>query len=273
MKPGFPNDATPFSSPASLRSRGRRRDAYFPLLLVAIFALLACQKPHPSAPAPETLRADGPSPAQRRAEEAKWLARYPEVATRDGPTLIVRHDGAEVARYVDDPKGCNPYSVSKVIRLYDQASGGLQPVAEVTCRFGPIDNRYLVLPSSDKYTVRDDVTASPDGRMLAMADNALGPTGGQFALIDWPSLTRVAVFKAGCRDIAWRDAGHIDAVCWHNDGSSPHDPDDSRSVVFTAELTRGADGRWTMTGTRFVGGAAGHALPRLAGETPPPDRP
>ena len=223
---------------------------------------------------------DGPSPAQRRAIEAKWLAQYPDVATRDGPTLVIRHGDAEIARYVDDPQGCNPYSISKVIALYDEAAGKLLPVAEVTCHFGSLDNRYLVLPASDKYTVHDDVSASPDGRTLAMADNSLSPIGGQFSLIAWPSMARITTFHAGCRNIAWQDAGHFTATCWHNSGSMPQDPDDTRSVFFTANVARGEDGAWAMTATGFVDGASGRPiaaggrpLPRLMGYLPPPNRP
>ena len=248
-------------------------------------ALAACQPPHPVAPPsqaaspPQTVSPPSPSTAQRRAEEARWLSAFPDVATRQGDTLTIRHDGKDVARYTDDPQGCNPYSISKVVRLYDAASGALQPIAEVTCHFGALDNRYLILPSSDKYTVVDDVAASPDGRTLAMADNSLAQEGGQFSLIAWPSMTRIATFKAGCRHAAWRDADHLTALCWHNDGSSPQDADDTRSVAFTADIGRDG-GQWTMTATGFVDGgtekpvpAKGRPLPHLIGEMPPPDRP
>ena len=242
--------------------------------------LVACQRPHPPAPAPQTLSTAGPSTAQRRAEEAKWLAAFPDVATRQGTTLIIRHDGKDVARYSDDAQGCNPYSLTKVVRLYDAASGSLQPIAELDCHFGAEDNRYLVLPSSDKYRVVDDVSASPDGRTLAMADNSLSQEGGQFSLIAWPAMARIATFKAGCRNVAWTDADHLTAMCWTNNGSSPQDADDTRSVFFTAEIGRDGDGRWTMTATGFVDRttgkpvpAGGRPLPRLVGETLPPDRP
>lgn len=245
-------------------------------------ALGACQRAHAVAPAhaPQTLRADGPSTAQRRAAEARWLAAFPDVATRDGPTLVIRYNGAEIARYVDDAKGCNPYSISKVIRLYDDASKALQPVAEVTCHFGALDNRYLVLPTSTKYTVRDDVEASPDGHMLAMADNALGPTDNDFTLITWPSMTRIAGFEAGCRNVTWRDTDHLQALCWHNNGSAPQDADDSRTIFFTADIDHATGDRWTMTATRFVDGstgkplpAKGRPLPHFTAEVPAPDHP
>ena len=247
--------------------------------LSVALGLAACQRPHAPAPAPQTLSTDGPTAAQRRAEEAKWLTAFPDVATRQGDTLIVHHDGRDVARYTDDAKGCNPYHISKVVRLYDAATDRLQPIAELTCHFGTANNRYLVLPSSDKYTVIDDVSASPDGRALAMADNSLAQEGGQFSLIAWPSMTRLAIFRAGCRDAQWRDADHLTALCWHNEGAVPQDADDTRAVFFTAEIGRDGD-RWTMTGTGFVDGATGkpvaavgRALPHLVGETPPPDRP
>ncbi len=250
------------------------------LLLCLGSELAACQRPHPHPPAPQTLSTAGPSTAQRRAEEAKWLAAFPDVATRQGDTLILHHDGKDVARYTDDAQGCNPYSISKVIRLYDAASGQLQPIAELTCHFGAQDDRYLVLPSSDKYTVFDDVSASPDGRKLAMADNSLAQEGGQFSLISWPSMARLAIFKAGCRHVVWRDADSLTAFCWTNSGSSPQDADDTRSVFFAADITRDESGSWTMTATNFVDSAsgkpvpaAGRPLPRLIGETPPPDRP
>ncbi len=251
------------------------------LAIGLVLGLAACHRQAPPAPpaAPQAISTEGPSTAQRRAEEAKWLAAYPDVATRQGDTLIVHHDGTDVARYTDDPKGCNPYHISKVVQLYDKATDRLQPVAELTCHFGAANNRYLVLPSSDKYTVIDDVSASPDGRALAMADNSLAHEGGQFSLIDWPSMARLATFKAGCRDAHWRDAQHLTALCWHNEGPVPQDADDTRAVFFTAEIGRDGD-RWTMTGTGFVDGATGkpvaavgRALPHLVGETPPPDRP
>ncbi len=249
-------------------------------------ALAACQPPSRPTPSrqtvspPQTLALPSPSTAQRRAEEARWLVAFPDVGVRRGDTLIIRHDGRDVARYSDDALGCNPYSISKVIRLYDAASGALQPIAELNCHFGAQDNRYLVLPSSDKYTVVDDVAASPDGRTLAMADNSLAQEGGQFSLIAWPSMARIATFKAGCRNVLWKDADHLTALCWSNNGSSPQDADDTRSFFFTAEIGRDDGGRWTMTATGFVDGgsekpvpAAGRPLPHLDGETLPPDRP
>ena len=249
------------------------------IVLSLAVALAACQRARPPAPPAETLRADGPSTAQRRAEEAKWLSAFPEVGTREGSTLVLRHAGLEVGHYSDDPQGCNPYSISKVVRLYDAASGRLQPVAEVTCHFGSMDNRYLVLPDSDKYTVRDDVSASPDGRRLAVADNSLTPIGGQFTLVDWPSMARVAAFKAGCRSATWQDATHLTAVCWHNEGAQPQDADDTRAVFFTAEIHQDG-GQWLMDATGFVDAATGRpvvaggrALPHLVGYAPPPDRP
>ncbi len=257
-----------------LRARRLKTACLGLILLVA-----ACQRPHHAAPVVQTVKPTSPSPAQRLSEEARWLARYPDVATRDGPTLVIRHGGAEVARYVDDPKGCNPYSISKVVELYDDASRRRLPVAEVTCRFGPLDNRYLVLPSSDKYMVRDDVEAAPDGKTLATADNALGDRGGRFTLVAWPSLQRIAQFKAGCRRAQWRDSDHLSAVCWHNDGSAPQDADDSRSIFFTADIGRDSGGAWSMTATGFVDGATGkpvaadgRPLPHFAAEVPPPDR-
>jgi hypothetical protein len=240
----------------------------------------ACQKPHPPTRPSETVRPTVPSAPQRRASEARWLDAYPEAATREGNVLTIRYAGREVAHYQDDPKGCNPYSISKVIEVYDAASARLQPLTEVTCHFGNLDNRYLVLPTSDKYTVRDDVTAAPDGKTLAMADNALGPTDGDFTLIAWPSMARIAGFKAGCRNATWQDSDHLKAICWHNNGSEPQDPDDSRTVFFTADIHRDEDGKWHMTGTGFVDGftarpvpAAGRPLPRLTAAPPPPDRP
>jgi hypothetical protein len=263
----------------------RRQPLILPLLMVAAFMagsmVAGCQRqPHPPAAPPQARDPAGPPIAQRRAEEARWLAAFPTIGTRDGSTLILRHGNDEIGRYTDDRQGCNPYSISKVIRLYDAASGQLQPVAEITCRFGALDNRYLVLPTSTKYTVRDDVDAAPDGRMLAMADNALGPTDGDFTLIEWPSLVRFAGFKVGCRHVTWHDPTHLHAVCWHNDGSSPQDPDDSRTVFFTADITKAADATWTMTATGFVDSAtekpvpaAGRPLPHFVAEVPAPDRP
>ena len=241
----------------------------------------ACQRPRTAVPAPQTVAPPSPSTAQRLAEEAKWLSGHPEAATRQGDTLVILYAGREIARYADDPKGCNPYSLSKVIEVYDETSKSLQPLSEVTCHFGSMDNRYLVLPNSDKYTVRDDVTAAPDGKTLAMGDNALGPTDGDFTLIEWPAMTRIAGFKAGCRDVTWRDAGHLTAVCWRNNGAVPQDANDSRTAFFTADIRRGDDGRWRMTGTGFVDGGTGkplaaagsRPLPHLTGEAPPPDRP
>lgn len=245
-----------------------------------LLLLVACQRPHPVAPAPQTVRIQTPSTAQRRAQEAHWLSAFPELGTRNGPTLVLRYGDAEVGRYDDDPKGCDPYSISKVIQLYDTASGRPRPVAELTCHFGDMDNRYLVLPTSEKYAVRDDVTAAPDGRTLAMGDNALGPTAGDFTLIQWPDMTRIAGFKAGCRNVTWQAADRLSAVCWHNDGSSPQDPDDSRTVFFAADIRRDESGQWRMTATNFVDSstgkpmpAAARPLPSLTAEVPLPDRP
>ncbi len=212
--------------------------------------------------------------------ETRLLVQYPQLATRNGPTLTIHFGGKTVATYTDDPKGCDPYSITRVVMLYDTTGDHREPVAEVTCHFGNIDNRYLVLPSTDKYVIRDDIVPSPDGRRFATSDSSLSAAGGEFTLVSWPSLARSAAFHAGCRKVAWRDDSHLTALCWHNSGTTPHDPNDSRDVYFAADIWRDGDGQWQMQATHFVEAdsskpvaANGRPLPHLVAFIPPPDAP
>lgn len=248
--------------------------------LTCLVLLAGCARSHPPAPAPHTIAPQAASPVQRLTLEAKWLEQYPGLATRKGHTLTIHFGARTVATYTDDAKGCDPYSISKVVLLYDDASAKRQPVAEVTCHFGTIDNRYLVLPSTDKYVVRDDIVPSPDGHRFATSDNSLGAAGGEFTLVSWPTLARTAAFHAGCRKVEWRDDTHISAICWHNNGVTPHDPNDSRDVYFSADIWRDGNGQWQMQGTHFVQADSsrlvpdkGRTLPRLMAFVPPPDAP
>lgn len=249
-------------------------------LTAAVAAGCVRHKPTPPPPPQQTVLPQTPNLKQRLDAEAIWLRQYPSLATRDGDTLIVRYNGQEIARYVNDAKGCNPYSISKVLPLYDHVNNKLLPVAEVTCHFGPLDNRYLVLPSSDKYVVKDDVSASPDGRLIAMTDSSLTPSSGQFTLMSWPSLNPGAAFKAGCRNAVWRDSTHIEALCWHNSGPTPQDPNDAHALWFQAAISRDDAGHWQMQAKSFVdpvslkpAPANGRALPHLSADVPATKRP
>ncbi|MGZ6041549.1 MAG: hypothetical protein ACXWKW_05090 [Asticcacaulis sp.] len=249
------------------------------LVCTSLFAG-GCTPHKPKAPPPQTVAPYSASLKQRLDAEAVWLRQYPQLATRDGDTLVLHYAGKEIARYVNDPKGCNPYSIKKVLRLYDRASGTLEPVAEVACHFGPIDNRYIVRPSGDKYVVQDDVSASPDGRLIAMSDSSPKLTQGQFMLMDWPDLTTVAAFRAGCHDLKWQDDSRLTALCWHNNGTSPQDPNDSRTIYFQADIRHAGHGDWQMQATAFVDpvslkpqAANGRPLPRLTAYVPPADKP
>ena len=229
------------------------------ILVLLIFSPIAgcraqnhIEAPPGTKPLPSRATALAPSGPEA---EARLLAEHADLGIRAGPTLIIRYAGEDPVTLVDDPKGCNPHSVANVIMVKAGPGPRLSPIAEIRCHFGSLDNLYLLLPDGDKFPIVDEVSASPDGQTLAMADNSMGPgpNRGRFTLINWPTLNKAASFPAGCHVVAWQSSDSLTAHCWHNDGSEPTDADDSRSVYFAARIFRVSKGPWQLKGTAWLG--------------------
>lgn len=229
-----------------------------PLLTFALVATVyACTKP--KDPPPPVAHSDitpntyvgTPREAAAKLNESLVLKAHPQLARRSGEVLTIRYQGRDVVTYTDDPKGCTRYVIERAVMVYDQRTGGREPIALVACHFGVTTNRYLVLPNSGKYAVTDDVAASPDGRFLATSDSTVTRSRGAFVVIDWPNIETRAEFPAGCTHLKWQDDGHLTADCWHADTPNPVNPNESEARFFHAKVWRDG-GVWRMQAVQWV---------------------
>lgn len=229
-----------------------------PLLTLALVATVyACTKP--KDPPPPVAHSDvtpnaylgTPREAAAKLNESLILKAHPELARRSGSVLTIRYQGRDVVTYTDDARGCTRYVIERAVMVYDQRTGGHEPIALVACHFGVTTNRYLVLPNSGKYAVTDDVAASPDGRFLATSDSTVTRSRGAFIVIDWPNIETRAEFPAGCTHLKWQDDSHLAADCWHADTPNPFNPNESEARFFHAKVWRDG-GVWRMQAVQWV---------------------
>ncbi len=231
----------------------------FPLLtIVLVVSVYACTKPKDPAPVPlahsditPNAFIGTPREAAAKLNETLVLRDYPQLAARQGNAIVIRYRGQDVVTYTDDPNGCMRYVIERAVMVYDPETGAREPVALVACHFGVTTNRYLVLPDSGKYTVTDDVAASPDGRFLATSDATVTVSRGAFIVIEWPNIERRAEFPAGCTHLKWQDDSHLTADCWHADTPNPLNPDESEARFFHAKVWRDG-GVWRMQAVQWL---------------------
>ncbi|HVZ29143.1 MAG TPA: hypothetical protein VG839_02035 [Asticcacaulis sp.] len=226
------------------------------IAFIVLFSLTACDRPHRPPPIPKsdvdpTAFVGTPKEAAARRQEAQVLAAHPGLAERKGTTLTIHYRGHDLVSYTDDAHGCARYFVERAVRVFDPDSGRLEALALVDCHFGTTTNRYLVLPSTGKYALTDDVAASPDGHHLATSDSTVTPARGQFIIVEWPDFDRRAAFPAGCRNIQWQDDRHLTADCWHSDHPNTLNPYESDAMVFRARIWND-QGQWRMQATQWL---------------------
>lgn len=224
--------------------------------LIMVACLTACARPHHPPPAPKSdidpsAFVGTPKEVAARQQEARVLTANPGLAERRGAVLTIRYRGHDLVSYTDDPHGCARYYIERAVRVFDPDSGRLEPLALVACHFGATTNRYLVLPSTGKYALTDDVAASPDGHHLATSDSTVTPARGQFIIVEWPDFDRRAAFPAGCRNIRWQDDRNLTADCWHSDGPNTLNPYESDAVFFRAHVSKD-HGQWQMQATQWL---------------------
>jgi len=230
-----------------------------PLFLTAALVATAYACTKPKEPAPPVARSDltpnafvgTPREAAAKLNESLVLRDYPQLADRQGGTLVIHYRDQDVVTYTDDPKGCVRYVIERAVLVFDPQTGTREPIALVACHFGATTNRYLVLPDSGKYAVTDDVAASPDGRFLATSDATVTPSRGALIVIDWPNIATRAEFPAGCTHLKWQDDSHLTADCWHADTPDPLNPNESEARFFHARVWRDG-GVWRMQAVQWV---------------------
>lgn len=218
--------------------------------------LSACARPQaPPPPAKSdidpTAFVGTPKETAARARETQVLAANPGLAERQGAVLTIHYRGHDLVSYTDDAHGCARYYVERAVRVFDPDSGRLEPLALVDCHFGATTNRYLVLPSTGKYALTDDVAASPDGHHLATSDSTVTRWRGQFIIVEWPDFDRRAAFPAGCRNIHWQDDHSLTADCWHSDGPNTLNPYESDAIFFRARVWN-EHRQWKMQATQWL---------------------
>ena len=210
-------------------------------ICLALTALAACK------PAPPPQRAEGIDPTfegsdeekRTMAVEAALIDANPGLAVRKDRDLTIFHKDEALTTYTNDPAGCQRYFLTGVMKLRGK-DGDLYPVAGVTCHFANSENTYLVLPNSDKYIVREEASASPDGRILASGFDRADLTQGSLTLANWPHIRDVVIFPAHCTGMVWQDASHFTATCWHNEGVNSSNPYDSFANYFSARIEKDA---------------------------------
>ncbi len=244
--------------------------------VLVVAATCACTKPKDPPPPAPVAQSDitpnqfigTPKEAAAKLNESMVLRENPQLATRSERAISIRYKGEDLVTYTDDPHGCDRYVIERAVKVYDNQSGRLEPIALVACHFGSTTNRYLVLPTTGKYAVTDDVAASPNGHFLATSDSTVTKSRGAFIVIEWPQIETRAEFPAGCTHIAWQDDSHLTADCWHSDGPNTLNPNESDAVVFSAKVWRDG-GVWRMQATRWLQGetfaprASPSALPKF----------
>ncbi len=224
---------------------------------MALCALAACtRQPEPRPPAPRTdinpaTFIGTAKEAAARQQEAKVLGDYPGLAERKGAILTIRYRGNDLVTYTDDAQGCARYYIERAIKVADPETGRLEPVALVACHFGTTTNRYLVLPTTGKYALTDDVATSPDGHHLATSDSTVTRARGQFIIVEWPDFERRAAFPTGCKNIQWQDDSHLTADCWHSDRPNTLNPYESDAIFFRANVWNDK-GVWRMRATQWL---------------------
>jgi hypothetical protein len=222
------------------------------LSFILIFTLAGCHRATPQ-------RAEGIDPTFEGSEqekrtmavEAALIDANPGLALRHDRELTIFHKGEAVTTYTNDPKGCQRYFLTGVMKLRGK-DGALYPVAGVTCHFANSENTYLVLPNSDKYMVREEASASPDGRVLASGFDRADLSQGSLALADWPHIRDVVIFPVHCAGMVWQDATHFTATCWHNEGPNSSNPYDSFAYYFKASIGKDEAGKWQMQATQWL---------------------
>ena len=226
----------------------------FALPALAILVSLTACKPSPPPQRPEGIDPtfEGSEDERRTmAVETAMIAANPGLALRNGRELTIFHKNEAVTTYTNDPKGCQRYFLTGVVKLRGK-DGELYPVAGVTCHFANSENTYLVLPNSDKYVVREEASASPDGRILASGFDRADNTQGMLTLAQWPHIHDVVLFPAHCTSMAWQDESHFTATCWHNEGPNSSNPYDSFANYFSARIEKDTAGKWQMQGTQWL---------------------
>ncbi|MGA9658420.1 MAG: hypothetical protein WBQ60_04885 [Asticcacaulis sp.] len=223
------------------------------LLLIALaLSLTACDhKKVPQAEGVDTTFEGSELEKQTIAVEQALIAANPDVAIRDGGALTILHKGDPITTYRNDPKGCQRYFLTGVLKLRGK-DGDPYPVAGVTCHFGNTENTYLVLPNSDKFVVYDEASASPDGRVLASGLDRANKNQGELILAEWPHVRDVVTFPAHCKNMIWQGPEHLTATCWHNDGPDSANPYDSFVAYFKADIQRDKDGLWQMQAVQWL---------------------
>lgn len=224
-----------------------------PLLLAVVSChLAACNKEAPKRQEGIDPTFEGSDNEKRTmAVEAALIAANPGLAVRNNRELIIMHKDEQVTSYINDPKGCERYFLTGVLKLRGK-DGDLYPVAGVTCHFANAENTYLVLPNSDKYLVREEASVSPDGRILASGFDRADETQGSLVLANWPKIRDVVIFPAHCKGMVWQDDIHFTATCWHNEGPNSSNPYDSFAHYFSARIEKDAAGKWQMQATQWV---------------------
>ena len=215
----------------------------------------------------------GPGPAERAAlarqavsaaeQEAKALARHPDIARREPGALILSRDGVDTARFDDvgacpATAACARWTFGGVIQLDGHPVAWLRLCGDGAAR------TVLVDPAGGLVDGAGEVTVAPDGRtaVLAFAGDAAAPGSVTVIRLVGGRLRRVGVASSDCQALLWSGGARLAMTC---EEAGP-----SGARLMTAELRREAGGDWVLART---GAMDPRTLEPVAlSQTPPPLR-
>jgi len=196
-----------------------------------VLALAACERLRPPADAQSQASAEaGVSTsagwasrlgAQAVTDEARRIADYPGLVSRDGNRLTVYYDGKSVFTRTSDPEHCRGDATCDVwqfdsgIVLRDPATGKLETYAQLYHSLGEGGHTVIVTRDGKEFDLYSPGVASPDGRWIAFGDDWVDEyvDGNVLGVTDWTGETPNALFEPSCMPVAWQGNDRFSVKC------------------------------------------------------------
>ncbi|MBI1686540.1 hypothetical protein [Caulobacter hibisci] len=183
--------------------------------------------------------------AQGRAEEAKLLAQFPDLARRAGDVLFVRGPRGDVASFTDSGF-CDGFDQCARWRLAGVVAVGGERLPHLTFTHGEGEAMSVLIGADGRLRVADVglPLASPDGVWLVFGNESDDGGGVTLYRADGADLVPVASKGASCSPQAWLASDRLRMSCIVDPvGGGRH---------VEASLARETGDAWTLS---YAGGA------------------
>lgn len=226
--------------------------------LSSVLALAACERLRPSAEAQSqgaasesgvSTSAGWPSRlgAQAVTDEARRIADYPGLVSRDGNRLTVYYDGKPVFTRTSDPEHCRGDATCDVwqfdsgIVLRDPTTGKQETYAQLYHSLGEGGHTVIVTRDGKEFDLYSPGVASPDGRWIAFGDDWVDEyvDGNVLGVTDWTGKVPTVLFEPSCAPVAWQDNDRFSVRCTISGQEAYHN--------FEGVVARGSKGAWRLT--------------------------